>query len=44
MMELSKNDLTNKFNDLKAIDFFADEVLNLDCSSGASHDYLIQIY
>jgi hypothetical protein len=35
---------TNEFYDLKAIDLLADEVLNLDSSSGACHDYIIQIY
>ena len=35
---------TNEFDDLEAVDLLADEVLNLDCSSGACHDYIIQIY
>ena len=35
---------TYELNDLEAIDFFAHEVLNLDRTSGACHDYTIQIY
>ena len=36
--------VTYELYDLEAIDFFANKVLNLDRTSGACHDYTIQIY